>query len=351
VKPLLGNQAKKAGAPPGATIYTGAGGTLPVSVALTEYGVGGLREARSVAPDDLPVETPPGRYYWVDVDGVHDVALLERLGSRYDLHPITTEDLASVGQRPKVEVFDEYVYIVLRMLWWEGGALAHEQLSLIVTRHGLLSFQETPDDVLDGVRARLRNRGRAAALGPDYLAYAVMDAVLDTYFTLLERYGDRAEALEERLLERPTPQVMLELNAMKRELLFIRKAAWPLRDLVGTLERERSPIFGEVAQTYLRDLHDHAVQIIETVELLRDVLTGLHDLYLSSLSYKMNETMRVLTVIGTIFLPLTFLVGVYGMNFEAMPELRQPWAYPALWGVMIALAVGMLAYFRRRGWV
>ncbi len=349
----LDTRLKKVGQMPGSLIYTGPARSAPVTVRLMQYGPDGPSDTLNLSASEAPGRLKAQGVNWVDVDGVHDVALLAELGEAFKLHPLTLEDIASIGQRPKVEFYDDYLYLVLRMLTLnEAGELENEQVSMILGPNYLLTFQETPGDVFDGVRERIRQKkGRICRLGSDYLAYSLLDAVVDTYFTLLEGYSDRLERLEARVYDNPRPEVMAAMNGLKRDTLFVRKAVWPLRDLMSALQREESPLISSAVLTFLRDAQDHSVQIIETVEALREILSSLHDTYLSSLSHRMNEVMKTLTIVGVIFIPLTFLVGVYGMNFEVMPELHWPWAYPALWLIMIALALGMLAYFRRRGWL
>ena len=349
---LNATQAKKAGSMPGTLIYTGEARDAPVQLNLLQYSDTVVHEAQNLSLEAALARLEPDLVNWLDVVGVHDTELLAGIGEAFELHPLTREDIASVGQRPKIEFFDGYVYIVLRMLSLQEGGLEQEQVSLVLGERGLLVFQETPGDVFESVRERIRQqKGRISKLHADYLAYALMDAVVDTYFSLLEGYSDRLEDLEEAIYANPTPVVLAKLNTLKRELLFIRKAVWPLRDLLAALEREESPLFSAPVLTYLRDVYDHSIRIIETVELLRELLLGLHETYRSNLSFRMNEVMKVLTVIGTIFLPLTFLVGVYGMNFDVMPELHWPWAYPVLWLIMIGVATGMILYFRRRNWL
>ena len=234
----------------------------------------------------------------------------------------------------------------------EAGSLEGEQVSFVLGKDILITFQEKPGDVFDGVRERLRQKkGRITKMGVDYLAYALMDALVDTYFLVLESYSDQTETLEDVVVDDPTPQVLAQINDLKRDALFFRRSVWPLREIMSSLQREETPLFTPEVLTFVRDLYDHSVQVIDTAETLREILASLHDTYLSSLSFKMNEVMKVLTIVGTIFIPLSFLVGVYGMNFDTMPELHVWWAYPLLWLFMISLVVGMLVYFRRRDWL
>ena len=347
------------GSSPGSVIYSGPERDAPVTFELIRYSESSYEELRDLTLEEALRLTRDGEgIRWLNVNGVHRAELVERIGTAFDLHPLTMEDIVSLGQRPKVEDYDRYLYITLRMLEYgrpdsEGGpaVLENEQLSLVLLDGVVVTFQERPGDAFEPLRERLRQgKGRLRKLGADYLAYALMDIVIDRYYTVTEDYGDLIEALEAAILENPNTAVLERVNHLKRETLLIRKAVWPLREVIAGLERDEGELVSRTVLTYLRDAHDHAVQVIDTVETLRDMLTNLHDMYLSSLSYRMNDIMKVLTIIATIFIPLSFLVGVYGMNFHHMPELQWPWAYPALWGVMIAIALGMLAAFKRRGW-
>jgi magnesium transporter len=320
-----------------------------------------LLEERDVtldaALDHLRDARAAGRTAWLDVVGLHDTDLIERIGAELALHPLTLEDVASVGQRPKFEAYDDYLFLVARMLSLaehgeEAAArLEDEQVSFVVARDVLVTFQERPGDVFDPVRDRLRaGKGRIRGRGPDYLAYALLDVLIDTGFGILEHYGDEAERLEDAIFADPRPPSLVRLQALRRDTLALRRAVWPLRDVLASLARDEGGLVTDPVRTFVRDALDHAVQAIDAVETLRELLGGLHDAYLSGVSHRMNEVMKVLTVIATIFIPLGFLVGVYGMNFVWMPELRLPWAYPVLWGIMISIAVSLAVYFRRRGW-
>jgi len=352
------------GSSPGSVIYTGPARDAPVTFEVISYDEGRYEELGQLTLEQAlqRLRQDPG-VRWLNVNGVHRTEVIEQIGAALELHPLTMEDIVSLGQRPKIEDYERYLYIALRMLAYGGGGredgpgddgpgeLDNEQLSLILLDGVVVTFQERPGDVFEPLRERLRQgKGRLRRLGADYLAYALLDIVIDRYFAVVEDYGDAIEDLEAEILSNPTTEVLQRVNHLKRETLMVRKAVWPLREVIAGLEREEGDLMSATAITYLRDAHDHAIQVIDTVESLRDMLTNLHDMYLSALSYRMNDVMKVLTIIATIFIPISFLVGVYGMNFHHMPELAWPWAYPALWGLMIAIAVGMLATFRRRGW-
>ncbi len=308
---------------------------------------------------DLSVEAclrairEPGQH-WVNLVGIHDVALIERLGKEAGLDTLALEDLLNTGHRPKVEVFDETLLVILKMLALDpdSGRLVSEQVSVALGRNLVITFQERPWDLFDSVRERLQTtHGRMRHRGPDYLAYALIDAVVDGYFVVLEQLSDRLTDLELALSGHPQRETLQRIHQFRRDLIVLRKAAWPLREVIAALERNEAELIDERTAPFLRDLYDHVVQAIETVETLRESVSGLLDLYLSSVSQRTNEVMKVLTVMATIFIPLTFLVGVYGMNFRYMPELQWRWGYPALWLLMLACAAGMLMVFWRKKWL
>jgi magnesium transporter len=346
-------RASKAGLAPGSVVYTGEVKVDTVTIELFQYDAAKLTERQALTLEDAPASRTPGQISWYNITGLHDTELIQAFGETFGLHPLVTEDIVSVGQRPKVELFDDYLFIVLRMLGQgQAGAPQSEQLSLVLGSDYVLTFQERQGDVFAPVRERLRKgKGRIRKLGADYLAYALIDVIVDSYFSVLEHYGDELEELEEEILREPTPRSLEHVNRLRRELLFLRKSIWPLRELTGTMQREESPVLSAVVVTFLRDVHDHSIQVIDTVETFREMLSGLHDFYLTSLSFKMNEVMKVLTIIATIFIPLGFLVGVYGMNFDVMPELHLRWGYPALWLIMLGVVTTMLLYFKRRRWL
>jgi magnesium transporter len=347
-------QSKRPGTAPGTLIHTGPQKMDEVRIAVIDYDDGALRERECEGIDELwPLRDPPA-VTWVNVDGLHDVAVVQAIGERLAVHPLILEDILSIGQRPKLEEAEDFSYVVLSMLGWNGDAdhVEEEQLSLLFGRGWVVTFQERVGDHFDPVRERLRQgRGAIRKRGADYLAYALVDAVVDHYFQVLEGAGALTEELELEVLEDPSRRTMERLHHLKRELVVIRRAVWPLRDLTNGLVRSDSALIQPATRVFLRDVYDHAVQIIDTVESLRDVVSGILDLYLSNLSHRTNEVMKVLTIVATIFIPLTFVAGVYGMNFEYMPELDVPWAYGAVWAVMIGIALAMVAYFRRRGWL
>lgn len=352
---------RKAGLAPGTVVHTAeVAPEAAVRYHVLDYGEDRLEERELDAPEEaFPFRDTP-TVSWLNVDGVHDVGSLLTLGEHYQLHPLVVEDIANPGQRPKVEDYGEYLYLVLRMLTYDEDRLevVDEQVSLVLGSNHVISFQERPGDVFDPVRARLRTDGsQLRREGADYLAYRLMDSVVDHYFVVLEKLGDRLDDLEAELIEEPDRETLQEIYRMKRELLFVRKSVWPLREVLGGLQRGESELIGESTRTYLRDVYDHTIQAVDTTETFRDILAGMLDTYLSSLSNRMNEVMKLLTIIATIFIPLTFIAGVYGMNFDPgssplnMPELGWYWGYPATLLLMLLVAGVMVVYFRRRGWL
>jgi magnesium transporter len=291
---------------------------------------------------------------WVNIDGIHQEEIIEKMGACCNLHPLLLEDIVNTNQRPKFEDFGDYIFVVLKMLSYndKNQALNIEQVSVIFGPHFVISFQESEGDVFNPIRERVRNgKGRIRKMGADYLAYALVDAVVDNYFIILEKLGEDIESLEEELVKNPTSHTLQEIHKLKRELIFLRKSVWPLREVISALERSESTLMKKTTLIYLRDVYDHTIQVIDTVETFRDMASGMLDTYLSSLSNRMNEVMKVLTIIATIFIPLTFIAGIYGMNFKYMPELQWRWGYYIVWGVMAIISIGMLLYFRKKKWL
>jgi magnesium transporter len=331
----------------------------PVRARYAEYNPDTLVEDELDRPDELPVATPE-LTQWLDVEG-HDIDIITALGQRLDIHPLTLEDVVNVGQRSKSEDFDTALFVVLDRFFTDpddDDALCKEQISLIVQPHVLLSVREQRSDLFDPIRVRLRSgKPRIRGGGTGYLAYALIDTVVDHLFPVLEEIGDRIETIEDLLLDDPSPDHVTSLHELRRELLVIRKSVWPLRDMISSLYRSEHELFSDETRLYLRDVVDHVTMAADIVETLREMVSSLMDLYLSSVSNRMNEIMKVLTIIATIFIPLSFIAGLYGMNFDPsvspwnMPELGWYWGYPAALAVMLLVAVGLLAYFRRKGWL
>ena len=343
---------KKAGLPPGSLVFTGEKKMEQVSIHRFLYNPDTYEET-NLEPSGLTAKYPANRICWLNITGLHDTETIENIGKAFGIHALILEDILHTDQRPKLEDIEDGLFIVLRMATYmpENSMIRWEQVSLILQGNLVLTFQEYPRDVFEPVRQRVReHRGQIRTSGADYLAYVLIDAVVDNYFMVLESIGERLESLEDRVILEPDPEISQLLYQLKRELIYIRRAVWPLREIIGTLERLELK-FKTATKPFLRDLYDHTIQVIETIESYRDVLIGLRDTYLSTVSNRMNAIMQMLTIIATIFIPLTFIVGVYGMNFEWMPELKLRWGYPVVWIIMICIAGLMLYVFKRKRWL
>jgi magnesium transporter len=354
----MNSYVRKAKLPPGSLVYTGQGtNDSKALISVFVYNEAHLEEKDiTTLPEALALRRPDC-ITWINITGLADTGTIAEIGRHFDIHALVLEDILHVAQRPKCEDYGDYLFVVARMLDSTARPgrtpeISGEQVSCILGKDYLITFQERPGDVFDAVRNRLRqSKGQVRQMGPDYLAYALLDAIVDNYFVILERIGEDSEAIEEALVENPSEAMMHRIHAMKRLMITLRRAIWPLREAVGILERGDTPLITKRSRIYYRDLYDHTIQVMDVVESLRDVAGGMLDTYLSALSNRMNNVMKVLTIIATIFIPLTFIAGIYGMNFEYMPELQQPWAYPATLLVMLATAAVMLLFFRRKHWL
>ncbi len=351
---LAKRTSKKVGLPPGTLVHVGKKKARKVRMTLIDYDEEHFEEREvSEIEDCFPFKDLP-TVTWINIDGLHRADIVEALGSYYGLHPLVMEDIMSTGQRPKLEDYDGYIFVVLRMLGYakKTRQIEDEQVSLILGPNFVISFQEREGDAFDPVRERIRTgKGRMRKMGPDYLAYALADAIVDHYFLILEHLGEDIERLEGELVTDPKAETLQAIHTMKREIIYLRRSVWPLREVVSRLQRGESPLIKDTTLVYLRDVYDHTVQVIDTVESLRDVVSGMLDTYLSSISNRMNEVMKVLTIIATIFIPLSFIAGLYGMNFVYIPELLLPWGYFMALAVMATIGLVMVYYFRRRAWI
>ena len=336
-------------------VYTGEQVGGRINITVIDYDEQTFEERPLKNADECAIYRAKPTATWINVDGVHDPAAMERIGHCFGLHRLVLEDILSVVQRPKVEDYGDHLYIVLKMLTYDDRAMkvVPEQVSLVVGDNYLLSFQEgVQGDVFHLIRDRLRaGRGRVRKMGTDYLAYSLLDAVVDNYFIILEKLGERIDMLEEEMMRVQGRAATDHVYRLKRELLFLHKAVWPLREVIASLQRRESPLIRESTGPYLRDVYDHLIQVIDTIEIYRDILSEILSTHLTAVSYRLNEIMKVLTVIATIFMPLTFLAGVYGMNFKHMPELEWQYGYYFLWLIMASLGFGMYIYFRRKKWM
>lgn len=344
------------GAPPGTLVPDPQ--AQPAQMHIIGFGPEAFEEQVTGKPEDIAPYLHKWPVTWIDVDGVGDAALVDQIGRLFNLHRLALEDVLHVHQRAKAEAFGDYWYVVVRMPM-HGAELASEQVSFFLGENYVITFQEhAGGDCLEAVRQRIRTGwGRSRCARPDALFHALLDVIVDHYFPIVEACGDKLDDLEDALASGRDRHVMGAIHHAKRELLTVRRIMWPLRDAINTLLRDSGPLIGAEARIYLRDVHDHTIQMIDLVETYRDIASGLTDVYLSSVSQRTNEIMRVLTIISTIFIPLNFLAGVYGMNFNTerspwnMPELNWYFGYPLLLGVMLLIVVGQLLIYQRRGWL
>jgi magnesium transporter len=336
------------GLPPGTLVHIGEKKVEEVKITIIEYDQANFEEKEVENVEEcLPLKDQP-TVTWINIDGLQEVKVIEKMGNSFVIHPLILADILHTGQRPKVEDFGDYLYIVLRMLYRdeEADEITGEQVSLILGPNYVISFQEREGDVFNPIRERIRNaKGRIRKAGADYLAYALVDAIVDHYFVILETIGEKIESLEEELVTKPTPETLQMIHTLKRDLIFYRKSVWPLREVISGVQRGEFSLISEATGIYLRDVYDHTIQVVETIETYRDMVSGMLEIYLSSVSNRMNEVMKVLTIIATIFIPLTFLAGIYGMNFKFMPELEWHWGYPTVLLVMLLVVACMFMYF------
>lgn len=336
------------------------GPQAPVSVTCIDYGPGQAQVTQVPdVPSFLNLHRPEwSAVRWINVDGLSDLNAVRGLAEKYHLHPLAIEDVLHTTHRPKVEAYHEEgqfqsrLFIIARMLELSNGHLQSEQISLFLGHHTVLTFQESPGDVWDGVRQRiLTPASRLRQNDASFLVHSLLDAIVDNCFPILEFFGDHLEDVEAEVLQRPTPSAIQEIHSLKRELLLLRRAVWPMREVISFLQREAHECMSDATRMYMRDIYDHLVQIIDIIETYREIATGLTETYMSAMSQRLNEVMKVLTIIGTIFIPLTFLAGVYGMNFHNLPELSWQWGYFGFWAICAAIAGTMVVWFRKRQWL
>ncbi|MBI1424176.1 MAG: magnesium/cobalt transporter CorA [Gammaproteobacteria bacterium] len=345
---------EKAGLPAGELVHVGEVHHAESSITLLDYDKDDLHVHHISSVRDLLPYKSSNTVSWVIIEGLADMALFRELGEVFDIHPLVLEDIVNTHQRPKMDEYEDYLYMVLKRLEVSDTefAVEYEQLSLLLFDNMLFTFKEKRDDLFVTVMTRLRaEKGRLRTQSTDYLAYVVLDTIVDGYFALQDSLDAFTDDIEENLFERPGPELLNRIQQAKRELIFVRKSLSPLREMLAALERSDSTLLSEKTHIYLRDVYDHAIRVIESVDSYRDLITGMLEIYLSSVSNRLNEIMKVLTVFSTIFIPLTFITGIYGMNFQDMPELKWPWSYPILWLVFISIPAILLIYFRKRKWL
>ncbi|MGA9187939.1 MAG: magnesium/cobalt transporter CorA [Methanosarcina sp.] len=351
----FGKKESNVGLAPGTLVHVGEKKAEKVVIRVLAYNSEKLIEKKLETVEDcLVFKDQPDINLWINVDGLDRVDIIEKLGNYFNIHPLTLEDVLNTGQRPKTEDYESYIYTVLKMILLDTKKeeITLDQVSIILGPNYILSFQEREGDIFNPVRERFKNpASRLRKNGVDHLAYSLIDTIVDNYFLILEHFGEEIEDLEEGLIIQPRPETLKAVQKYKRDMITLRKSVWPLRELINGLQRVESDLIKETTRIYLRDIYDHTIQVIDSVEDFRDILSSMVDIYLSSISYRMNDVMKVLTVIATIFIPLTFIAGVYGMNFEYMPELKWRWGYPVIMLAMSLIGVSMFAYFKKRRWV
>lgn len=345
---------KKTGLPPGSLVYLGEHSGAPVKIKVFSYGPNQFEEKDLGGIDECFAYKDKAEISWINLDGIHDVEKVAKLCAYFSIHPLVVEDILNSNQRPKKAVYDDYVFVVFKMLYRNRRvALQAEQVSLVFGRNFVISFQEESEhDVFDVVRERLRKGvGPLRKNGTDYLAYSLIDTVVDHYFVVLEDLGEKLETLEAEILRSPSEHTVHETQKIKKDMMILRRSVWPLRELVGSLGRESSALIQSSTLIYFRDIYDHLIEIVDIVEMYREIVGNLFEIYLSSLNNKINYVMKVLAIVTTIFMPLTFISSIYGMNFEHMPELKWVYGYPIVLFVMLILALGMVHLFRRKNWL
>jgi magnesium transporter len=350
----LNKASAKTGLSPGSLVHVGKEQEAASRISVIHYSKQAVEILDVKSIDELLPDRGKEEITWVNIEGLKDIEIIASVGRNFTIHPLVLEDILNTHQRPKFEEFDDYLFIVLKGLSFEPSALAvnYEQISILVLKNFIFTFKEKPDAVFDPILRRLQDScGRLRTRGADYLAYAIVDTVVDQYFALQDSLDEVIESVEERLLSNPTSQTLAKIQRLKRELVFVRKSISPTRELLSGMARSESDLIDAKTRPYLRDVYDHAIRVTEAVDTSRDLITGMLDIYLSSVNNKMNEVMKVLTVFMSIFIPLTFIVGIYGMNFEYMPELKWRWGYPLLWVVFAAITIGLLTYFKRKKWL
>lgn len=354
MRKMVGDSSSTAGLPPGSLVHVGERKSPQPEITIADYDAQHYTERVAESIDECRPFRDTPTVTWINVAGIHDIEALRTLAECYHVHPLVMEDILNTHERPKFEEFEDYLFIVVKMLGYDAATkeVVAEQVSLIVGPNVVISFEEAPRDAFDAVRARIRNeKGRIRSSGADYLAYCLLDTVVDNYFGVLEGLAAEIEEVEDQLVADPSRDMLQRVHGLKRELIFLRKSVWPLREVLAVLERADSSLIRESTVIYLRDVYDHTIQIVDTIESLRDIVSGMHDTYLSSVSNRLNEVMKVLTIWATIFIPLTFLAGVYGMNFKFFPELGWKWGYAGFWAIIVTVSGFMLLHFRKKKWL
>jgi len=345
---------RKIGSIPGTLVYTGDKIADPVKISHIEYNGEMFQEQVISNLQSYKINKKADTVSWININGIYDLEIINKLKEKFCIHPLVMEDILNVSQRPKYEDFEDYIFVVLKMFQYEETTddVQSEQMSILLYKGTVLTFQEHEGDVFNQIRDRIRNKkGRICNKKGDYLVYSLLDAIVNYYFVILEKLGERLERIEEEVFSNPKKETVAKIHYLKQEIILLRKSIWPIRDVVNSLIKGESSLIEKESRPFLHDLYDHTIEIMDIIESYRDTNTSLMDMYLSSISNRMNEIMKVLTMMSTIFIPLSFLAGLYGMNFKNMPELEMPFAYPVVLSLMIAIVIGMLLFFRRKKWL
>lgn len=344
----------KAGLPPGTLMHIGEKKRKAVEIKLYSYNENSFYEKVINLNNVNQLHIDKSFVNWISVEGLHDVNIIQRIGSCFNIHPLVLEDILNTAQRPKIENYDKYTYIVGKTLSYNSGLNEFniEQESLILGESYVISFSEKKPEIYHAVCERIRQgAGKIRKVGPDYLAYSLLDVIVDNYFVVLEELSEKIEDIEDELVTNPSKDTLKVIHKLKRQILYLHKSIWPLREVISFLTRSETPLVTESLNIYIRDLYDHVIEVMDTTETLRDILSSMLDMYLSSVSNKMNEIMKVLTIISTVFIPLSFIVGLYGMNLKDMPEYNWPLMYPVLWVIMLSIIAFMLIFFKKKKWL
>lgn len=339
---------------PGTVQYIGVKRTVPININVINYNSASFSEEPAKSVDVVSSLPDKSSVSWINISGVHEEEIINEMGKILQIHPLVLADIANTTQRPKVEEHEQYIFLIIKMARFDKDLkeMIFEQVSIILGENYLITLQEKEGDVFDGVRNRIRqSKGKIRTQGYDYLLYAIIDAVVDNYFSVLEQIGENIEELEEDLIEQADEKILHEIHRLKKELIFLRRSIWPMREVLNKLQNIENPLINDSCSVYFRDVYDHTIQVMETVETFRDMSNGMLDLYMTTVSNKMNEVMKVLTIFAAIFIPLTFIAGVYGMNFDFMPELRWKFAYAAWWGFTLMVTTGMILFFKKKRWL
>jgi len=349
---LFQKKSSKSGLPPGTPVYIGERKPKETRITVIQYDAENLLEKEVKTVEECLQYKENSKVTWFKIVGLKQIQLVEQFGERFKLHPLVVEDILNTTQRSKIEDYGDYLFIVVKNADFTEEEIESNQISIILGPNFVISFQEQQEAIFQSILERIRNsRGLIRRMKNDFLAYAIMDAVIDNYFVVIEKISDQIEILEDELVSNPTQDTLQQIHHLKQNLIILRKSIWPFREVISRMERGRYALIDEKLLIYIRDIYDHSIQVMETVETYRDMLSGMLDIYLSSISNRMNEVMKVLTIIATIFIPLTLIVGIYGMNFRFMPELDIPWAYPIVWLTMLIIGGVMIFFFRRKRWI